>query len=164
MLIEAGPQDQQELRMLRDYGLIYAGAPQAENLILAGPVSVTLQVSSDCPDTDIVAKLIEVLPDGQALLLMDGVARAMLRGDGRVPKPLHPGEQVELVIQLGHIHHTVYAGHRLEIDITGSNFPRRALNANSGNLDRAADADLQIAANTVHHGQGACYVELTVLT
>jgi predicted acyl esterase len=38
---------------------------------------MTLSVQSDCPDTDFVAKLIDLYPDGRAMLLMDGVIRAM---------------------------------------------------------------------------------------
>ena len=50
-----------------------------EDLVLAGPATVHLHVESDCPDTDFVARLIELTPDGTARLLMDGVTRAMLR-------------------------------------------------------------------------------------
>ncbi len=164
MLIESGPQDQRDVRALPGYGLIYPGERLSEPLTLAGPASVTLTFSSDCPDTDIVAKLVEVHPDGRALLLMDGVVRALLR-NGQ-PEPLQPGQPVEVRIPLGDINHTVAAGSRLDIDITGSNFPRRARNSNSGNPDRAADgeADIRVATNTLHHAApGSCYVELTIM-
>ncbi len=164
MLIEAGPQDQRDVRRMAGYGLIYTGDVLDRDVTLAGPAIVRVRVASDCPDTDIVAKLIEVHPDGQALLLMDGVTRAMLRNGGSEAQPLSPGVPVEVFIQLGHLHHTVRAGHRLDLDITGSNFPRRARNTNSGRLDRAADGDaeIRVATNTVHHAAGACYVELTI--
>lgn len=166
MLIEAGPADQRGVRAMPGYGLIYTGEPLSEALTLAGPVSVTLSVSSDCPDTDVVAKLVEVHPDGRAMRLMDGVTRAMLRDGDGIARPLQRGVPVEITIALGHIHHTIAAGHRLAVDIDGSDFPRRARNTNSGRLDRAADgdADIRVAVNTVHHEPpGACYVELTIL-
>jgi putative CocE/NonD family hydrolase len=166
MLIEAGPQDQRAVRAMAGYGLIYSSAPQDRSLTLAGPVLVVLKISSDAPDTDVVAKLVEVDRNGRAVLLMDGVTRAMLRDGGCEARPLQPGVPVEVTVSLGHIHHTVAAGHRLEVDIAGSNFPRRARNANSGRLDRAADGedDLRVATNTLHHDvPDACYVELTIL-
>jgi predicted acyl esterase len=53
---------------LPDYGLIYRGEPLDADLTIAGAVRVTLHVESDCPDTDFVAKLIEVTPEGRAML------------------------------------------------------------------------------------------------
>ena len=80
MLIDAGPRDQRPAQALPDYGLVYRGEPLTEDLTIAGNVRVTLHVQSDCPDTDFVAKLIELLPDGRAMLLMDGIVRASLGG------------------------------------------------------------------------------------
>lgn len=166
MLIEAGPQDQRSVRAMPDYGLIYRGAPLSEDCTLSGPVTVTLQISSDRPDTDFIAKLVEVHPDGRAMLPMDGVVRAMYRHGGVEPRPLQPGVPVEVTIALGHIHHTVPMGHCLELDITSSNFPRRARNTNSGNALLAADgqADIQVAMNAVHHGGPArCWLKLSIV-
>jgi uncharacterized protein len=166
MLIDAGPRDQRPARALPNYGLIYSAAPLERKLIIAGPVRVHLNVGSDCPDTDFVAKLVERLPDGRALLLMDGVMRAMYRDSPREPRPLAPGGIYPLTIGLGDICHTFAAGSRIEIDITSSNFPRRVRNTNSGHkvLARDGDADIRIAVNTVHHAAAtpSC-VELPVL-
>ena len=166
MAIDPGPFDQRPAESHSDYGLIYLGDPLAAALTIAGAVHVDLHVASDCPDTDFVAKLVEVRPDGEALLLMDGVTRAMLRdGTDKVAR-LAPGVPVRLSVSLGQTYHTVSAGCRLRVDITSSNFPRRARNTNSGNLvlARDTDADIRIAENTVHFGgERASYVELTVV-
>jgi uncharacterized protein len=101
-----------------------------------------------------VAKLIELEPDGRATLLMDGVVRAMYR-DATVSKPqrLEPDQVYQVCINLAHIHHTIRAGNRIEVDVTSSNFPRRARNTNSGNSLLAADSasDIRVATNVVHH-------------
>lgn len=154
MLIPAGQIDQRPVQASPDYGLMYPGSVLGEPLALAGPVSVVLQVESDCPDTDFIAKLVEVTPDGRAMLLMDGVTRALYRDPDAGPQPLAPGQVYELRIELGDIHHTLGAGSRLQVDVTSSNFPRRARNTNSGNPVLAADgdADIRVAINTVHHG------------
>ncbi|MBM4255065.1 MAG: CocE/NonD family hydrolase [Deltaproteobacteria bacterium] len=153
MLIEAGPRDQRPVQTLPNYGLQYQGERLANHLTIAGPVSVTLHVESNCPDTDFVAKLIEVQPDGCAMLLMDSVVRAMCREIAAGPQPLVPEHVYELTIELGDIYHTFPAGSRVQVDITSSNFPRRARNTNSGNLLLALDtnADIRVATNVVHH-------------
>jgi putative CocE/NonD family hydrolase len=166
MLIDAGPRDQRPVQALPDYGLIYRGKPLTEDLTIAGAVRLTLHVQSDCRDTDFVAKLIEVEPDGRAMLLMDGVVRAMYREPSPEPQHLAPDRVYRLSIDLAHIHHTFRAGNRLQVDVTSSNFPRRARNTNSGNpvLARDTEADIRVATNTVHHAEATpSFIELPVL-
>jgi putative CocE/NonD family hydrolase len=166
MLIDAGPRDQRPLQALPDYGLIYRGPTLEQDLTIAGLVRVTLAVQCDCPDTDFIAKLIEVQPDGRALLLMDGVARALFRNSSGEPQPLAPDQVYRLTIELAHIHHTFRAGSRIEVDVTSSNFPRRARNTNSGHplLANDTETDIRVATNTMHHTQAApSYLEIPVL-
>jgi uncharacterized protein len=167
MLIDAGQRDQRPAQALADYGLIYRRDVLTEDITIAGQVRVTLHVQSDCPDTDFVAKLIEVEADGRAMLLMDGVVRAMYR-DATLPdpQPLQAGRVYALTINLAHIHHTIRAGNRIEVDITSSNFPRRARNTNSGNavLANDSEADIRIARNVVHHSEATpSFVEIPVI-
>jgi len=54
----------------------------------------------------------------------------------------------------------------MQVDITSSNFPRRARNTNSGNpvLARDTDADIRVATNTVHHDDATpSFLEIPVL-
>jgi len=166
MLIDAGPRDQRPAQALPDYGLIYRGEPLAADLTIAGNVRVTLNVGSNCPDTDFVAKLVEQLPDGRAMLLMDGITRAMYRDPVAGPQHLEPGRSYSLVIDLGDICHTFAAGSRIEVDVTSSNFPRRARNTNSGNplLANDGEKDIRVATNIIHHAPVTpSFVELPVL-
>jgi putative CocE/NonD family hydrolase len=166
MLIDAGPRDQRAVQALTDYGLIYCGEALGEDLIIAGEVRVTLSVQSNCPDTDFVAKLIDLHPDGRAMLLMDGVVRAMYRGPSGEPHHFAPDRVELLTINFGHICHTLGAGHRIELDVTSSNFPRRARNTNSGNpiLATVGDTDIRVATNTIQHAETTpSFLELSVL-
>lgn len=166
MLIDPGPFDQRPIQALPNYGLIYRGAPLSGDMTIAGEVRVTLSVESSCPDTDFVAKLVDLHPDGRAMLLMDGVQRAMYRDPSGEPRHLVPGRVERLTINLGHICHTIRTGHRLEVDITSSNFPRRARNTNSGHsvLANDSDADIRIATNTIHHSLAApSFLEIPVI-
>jgi len=166
MLIDAGPRDQRPVQALPNYGVIYRGERLTEDLTIAGAVRVTLHVQCNCRDTDFVAKLIEVEPDGRALLLMDGVVRAMYRDGATEPQHLLPDHVYRLTIHLGDIHHTFRAGNCLQVDVTSSNFPRRARNTNSGNpvLAHDTEAAIRVATNTVHHADRTpSFVELPVL-
>jgi putative CocE/NonD family hydrolase len=166
MLIDAGPCDQRPAQALRDYGLIYRSEVLTEDLTIAGEVRATLHVQSDCPDTDFIVKLIELEADGRATLLMDGVVRAMYRDpDVSGPQHLEPGQVYRVSISLAHIHHTLRAGSRIEVDVTSSNFPRRARNTNSGNALLAADSesDIRVATNVVHHDTSTpSFIELPI--
>jgi hypothetical protein len=166
MLISAGSLDQRPAQGLPDYGLIYRSEPLPKPLTIAGNVRLTLSVQSDGPDTDFVGKLIDLHPDGRAMLVMDGITRALYRDGTAEPRPLSPDRIERITVDLGHIHHIFATGHRIEIDITSSNFPRRARNTNSGHpmLANDTDADIRAATNTVHHAEGApSFVEMPVL-
>ena len=101
------------------------------------------------------------------MLLMDGVVRAMYRdASAPPPQPLEPGRIYRVTINLAHIHHTLRAGHRIEVDVTSSNFPRRARNTNSGHpclrtIPRPTSASRR---NIVHHAAATpSFVEIPVL-
>jgi putative CocE/NonD family hydrolase len=166
MLIDAGPHDQRPVQGLPHYGLIYRGEVLVEDITIAGAVRVTLHIQSNCRDTDFVAKLIEVEPDGRTMLLMDGVVRAMYRDAATEPQHLMPDHIYRLTIHLGDIHYTFRAGTCIQVDVTSSNFPRHARNTNSGNpiLAHDTEADICIATNTVHHDDATpSFVEIPVL-
>jgi putative CocE/NonD family hydrolase len=166
MLIEPGPLDQRPAQELPDYGLIYRGETLREEVTIAGDVRVSLAVQSSCSDTDFIAKLIELTADGRALLLMDGVTRAMYREPTAGAQPLEPERVYRLSIDLGQICHTFETGSCIEVDLTSSNFPRRARNTNSGNplLAYDGEAAIQVADNAVHHDTATpSFIELPVL-
>jgi uncharacterized protein len=166
MLINSGARDQRPVQALPDYGVSYRSKVLEGDLTIAGSVDVILHIQSDCQDTDFVAKLIELHVDGRAMLLMDGVIRAMYRDSAAGPQHLAPDQVYPLTIHLGDIHHTFTAGSCLQVDITSSNFPRRVRNTNSGNPILANDTavDIKIATNAVHHSEGRpSFVVLPVL-
>jgi predicted acyl esterase len=101
-----------------------------------------------------------------AILLMDGVVRAMYRDASGEPRHLVRDRVERLSIDIGQIHHTFRAGYRIEVDATSSNFPPRARNTNGGQpvLANDGDADIRVATNTVHHiAATPSFVELPVL-
>lgn len=61
---------------------------------MTGPVTVRLWAVSSAADTDFVARLIDVHPDGSAYNLTDGIIRARFRNSSKGEKPslIEPGK------------------------------------------------------------------------
>ncbi|MCG8505498.1 MAG: CocE/NonD family hydrolase, partial [Sphingomonadales bacterium] len=118
---------------------------------VSGPIEVVLFVSSDCPDTDFTAKLVDVYPDGRAFNLVEGITRMRYRHDVTAPAPMRPGEIYRISIDLDSTSNWFGPGHRIRLEISSSNFPRFDRNLNTG-ADNAATADYKIAHNAVHMG------------
>ncbi len=95
----AGPRDQRALGPRGDV-LCYTAPPQTSELELTGPLELVLYVASSAPDTDFTAKLIDVFPDGRALLLADGIRRMRYRDSLDAPTLLTPGRCYEVRIDL----------------------------------------------------------------
>ena len=100
------------------------------------------------------------------MLVLDGVIRALYRESPRKPVAMEPNTIYGFIISLGEMSHVFKAGHRIQVDISSSNFPRRARNTNSGHPLYTADSekDIIVATNTVYQAsQYPSYVVLPVL-
>lgn len=147
-----GPYDQRTVSGRPDV-LKFATEPLAEPLETTGPFLVKLYVSSDAPDTDFTAKLVDVYPDGnpREILMLDSVQRVKYRDGYEDPQPaLQPSDVVEITIDLGHISWIFNTGHRIGVQISSSNFPRFEINPNNGHELPGQGLAMQPAANTVH--------------
>lgn len=158
-----GPVDQAPVEQRADV-LVYTSGPLTTPLRIAGPLHARLRVSSSARDTDLVARLVHVRPDGLATNIQEGALRLRYRLGIDRPSRLEPGEVVEAVVDMRSIAYTVPAGHRLRLQVTSSSFPRLERNLNTGG--RNFDETVGVVAETrVHHGpDGASYVELPVLS
>ncbi|MFC5831348.1 CocE/NonD family hydrolase [Nonomuraea insulae] len=123
MMFDAfGPLDQRPLDERADV-LRHQSEPLAERVEVSGHVELVARVSSTAPATDLTAKLIDVHPSGRAELLTDGIVRVT---------GLVPGEVREVTVPLGAISNAFLPGHRIRIDVAGSNFPRFGRNPEKG--------------------------------
>jgi putative CocE/NonD family hydrolase len=151
LIIPVGVQDQRAVEARRDV-LVYTSEPLTAPLEITGPVTVELYAASSAPDTDFTAKLVDVRPDGYAQNLADGIMRARYRTSRTFPILLSPGEVYRFTIDLWATSHVVFAGHRLRVDISSSNFPRFDRNLNTG-ADQATSSAWQAAEQTIFHDQ-----------
>jgi predicted acyl esterase len=154
LFIHAGAVDQSSVEPPnRNDVLVYTSEVLQKDLEIGGNVKVFLHASSNCKDTDFTAKLIDVYPDGRTMLILDGVIRARYRESLKYEKLMHPGKIYEFTIDLGDTSQVFKAGHRIQVDISSSNFPRRDRNTNTGNALYIIDTndDAIIARNTIYH-------------
>lgn len=154
LMVPAGAYDQRPVEPPnRDDVLVYTSDTLQEDLIVTGNVKVVLHASSDAPDTDFTAKLIDVYPDGMTVNVLDDVLRARFRESPRYEVFMTPGKTYALEIDLGDTAQVFQAGHRIQIDISSSNFPCKDRNPNTGNTLYIEDGpeDVVVAANTIHH-------------
>ncbi|MBU0608574.1 MAG: CocE/NonD family hydrolase, partial [Armatimonadetes bacterium] len=149
-LEHAGPVDIRPVLERPDV-LYYRSEKLAGPLTVIGEPGLDLQASSDALDTDFVARLCDVYPDGRSINLTEGVIRARLReGIWGEPKLIEPGTVYEFTIGLDATSNVFLAGHQLRLDITSSNFPLWDRNLNTGG-DGVTETTWQVARQTIHH-------------
>jgi len=149
-VIQPGPFDQRPLER-RDDLLVYTSAPLDEDVEVTGPVVLKLYAASSAPDTDFVARLCDVYPDGRSINITEGVIRARFRE--RIwenPSLLEPGKVYEYSIDLQVTSNVFRKGHRIRVDVTSSCFPLWDRNPNTGH-EPGLDAEMQIAQQTIRH-------------
>jgi putative CocE/NonD family hydrolase len=131
--------------------LVYQTEPLAAPLRVIGPVSVVLWVTSDAPDTDFTAKLVDVRPDGSAVNLTYGILRMRYRdGYAKDAPPLTPGQPYRIEIALNPTAMVFGVGHRIRLDISSSDFPNFDRNHNTGH-DFWSDSEMRVARQGVLH-------------
>lgn len=146
----AGPRDQTEVEK-RDDVLVYSTPPVEKDVEVTGPVTLDLFAKTTAADTDFTAKLVDVWPDGFAQNLTEGILRARYRDSTTgEPKPIEPGKVYEYRIDLWSTSNVFKAGHRIRLEVSGSNFPRFDRNLNTGK-NAATSTEFVKAITTVLH-------------
>ena len=135
-----GPARQNE-NVGRQDQLVFEKASQEEPLILLGPVSATLWLSSDAPCTHFFVGIQDVFPDGRIINIQEGIARVEFNED-------QPRRTEISVWATGY---QLNPGHSLRIVITSSWFPR--FNRSLNTCDPISSAlDFRNARQKVYYG------------
>ncbi len=136
----------------------------ATPVTIAGHVRVTLYASSSAPDTDFTAKLLDDYPNGTQINVASGIIDAKYRNGLAQPRRLVPGHIYKLTIDLLETGQIFEPGHRIELDISSSNFPDF-----NRNMDVYQNVALQTAAEAISAtqtvyfgGQTPSHVDLPV--
>jgi putative CocE/NonD family hydrolase len=145
-----GPFDQRPVEARPDV-LVYTSEPLEHDTEVTGPVVATLYAASSARDTDFVARLCDVYPDGRSINITEGVIRARFREDvWGPPKLMAPGRVYEFAIDLQATSNVFLKSHRIRLDVTSSCFPLWDRNLNTGG-DPGTDTDMQVAEQAIHH-------------
>lgn len=139
----------------REDTLVYSSAPLEEELEVTGTALIRLYAASDCVDTDWIALLCDVYPDGKSIPISSAVMRASYRAgadqiDSPPPSPISPGEVYKYSIEFLATSIVFQRGHRLRVMVTSSLYPAYDLNPNTG-APIGEDVPSQLANQTIFH-------------
>ncbi len=147
----AGPRDHQLLASRTDV-LCYASETLMHDTEVTGPVKAVLYIRSSAPDTDFTATLVDIHPDGRAMILTDGILRVRYRGGFDKPELMTPGTVYRVEVDMVATANVFAAGHRIGLEVSSSNFPRFDRNTNTGGIIASEnEADFVVAHNEVLH-------------
>ena len=139
----------------RDDVVVFRSESLTSDMEITGPLVAKIWASSDGPDTDFTAKLIDEypanadFPQGFDLNIDDGIIRGRYRNSLSNAEFMKPGTIYPFTIELYPTSMLIKAGHRLRLDISSSNFPRFDINPNTGeplNDNRRT----RVATNTIY--------------
>jgi uncharacterized protein len=140
--------------------LSYTTDPLEQDLDVAGPLRMVLYASSSAVDTDFVARLTDVFPDGRAIQLQTGALRTRYREPQGEPRFLEPGRVYRLEIEMWPTANRFKAGHRLRVDISSADFPKFDRNTNRG----GTPGEPVTARQTIYHDpEHPSHLEVCVL-
>ncbi|MBI5458226.1 CocE/NonD family hydrolase [Methanobacterium sp.] len=134
--------------------LVYTTAPLEEPVMIIGPVAVELYAASDAKDTDFVARVLDVYPNGTVINLgpyeSGGSIRARFRQGFDKEVLLEPGKIEKYRIELYDMGHVFLPGHSIRLEVSSSAYPILHPNPNTGN-PIATDTQQQVAHQTIYH-------------
>ena len=144
-----GALDQRKMEERQDI-LVYTSEPLKEGMEVSGPMTATLYVSSDVKDTDVTVKVIDVLPDGTAYNLDETIQRLRYRDGDDKTAWMEKDKVYKVTLTPMNTSNYFDVGHRIRIEIAGSNFPRfdRNLNTGGNNYDETTGI---VAHTAIHH-------------
>ncbi len=130
--------DDQRFAATRPDVLVYQTPPLTTDTTIAGPIGVTLYVSTTGTDSDFVVKLVDVYPDdypdpspnptnlrmsGYQQLVRGEPFRGKFRHSFSKPEPFAPGKVSQIAYDMPDVFHTFRRGHRIMVQIQSSWFP-----------------------------------------
>jgi putative CocE/NonD family hydrolase len=122
----SGPKNQRARETRRDV-LTYTSASLARDLMVIGPVSAALHLTSDTEHFDVFVRLCDVAPNGRSTNVSDGFLRVIPERSARDVD----GTYV-VRVSMSPTANTFKAGHRLRVQVSGSMHPRFARNLGTG--------------------------------
>ncbi len=155
--------------------LVYSTPLLEEDLVVLGPIGVSLNVATSGTDSDFVVKVIDVYPGdyptpewsgsqpapanrvrmgGYQQLVRGEPFRGKFRKSFEKPVPFKPGEPDLIEFELGDLAHTFRRGHRVMIQVQSSWFPLIDRNPQTFvDIPHARPEDFQPATEQVYRSK-----------
>lgn len=148
-------EDQRFLKDRTDI-LRYTGDELDEDVTVAGPVTADLNITTTGTDCDLVAKIIDLQPDGVERLIRWEVMRAKFLDGFDKPRALRAGKVEHVKWRIPDLFHTFKKGHRILVHIQSSWFPLIDMNPQTFcNIYKAKPSDFKKATITVHRSMNS---------
>jgi putative CocE/NonD family hydrolase len=157
-----GPVDQLRTEC-RDDVLLFTSEPLRQPLEVTGRVKLVCWVAAETVDTDVVARLCDVHPDGRSFNLMDGILRLSYRNGTPQAERLNPGAVVRVEVDLWSTAHVFLPGHRLRLQVCASDFPRYDRNPGTGETSAIATRVLPQRNRLFHDPERPSHLLLPVV-
>lgn len=103
---------------------VFETGPLSVPVELTGDGELVVHLDSTTADPLVVARVIDVAPDGSAKPVTHGYLRASRRSSHTDPTPLDPGARYELRVPLNPRSHVFEAGHGIRLALSAAYFPR----------------------------------------
>lgn len=178
--VAASPYIPTDQRAAGEDGPTWRTAPLTKPMTLTGSGNLHLVASSSADNTDWIAKLSDVAPDGSETIISAGFLRASYRRLDRArttpdlpwhtdtaPTPIAPNRFYGYDIAIWPTAYQLAAGHRLQLRLTSYDFPTHLPGTLVASLDDPASTSftpLSPATNTVRQGgRDGSYLRLTVI-
>jgi predicted acyl esterase len=148
-----GPMDQSSIENRSDV-LIFETLKLTKAIEVVGRIWGNLYVTSNCTDTDFTVKLTDVYPDGRSMLITDG-SLTMRSIDNYTTDIFMSGntkDVYEILVDCWTSAYVFAPGHKIRVAISSSNYPRFALNPNTGAPIANNYLNYNIANNTLLTG------------
>ena len=159
---EDGGFDQSALHARQDV-IVFTSEPLTEDLPVFGLADIKLSVSSNQPDTDFTVKINDVNPDGKAFNIGNTILRMRYRNGIEQAIFMQEGEVYGIELPPIMLSRVLAKGHRLQVEVSSSNFPSYARNLNTRNNPYTSSATA-VASNTLHFGKDhQSFIKLPVI-
>lgn len=140
----AGIRQQNDVEAREDV-LVFTSSTLTVDTEVTGPVHAELHVATTAPSTDFVVKLVDVLPDGRAFNVTDGILRQTYDAGSTRPTAIR--------VELNPTSMLFRKGHRIRVEIASSNYPRFDINPGTGR-DLPTETQPVTSTQTLFVGDG----------
>jgi len=130
--------------------LVFQTEPLDKPVSIDGPVSAVIYASTDAPDTDWYATLMDVDEKGEIFHLVHGALRARFRNSTEKPEPLEKDKVTKFDLDMWHTGITFQKGHRIRVEVASAMFPVFSRNLNTGGHNEK-DTKFRKASQRVYH-------------